>query len=251
MRRLGVFCQTSFMAIFLVTLVFGCAGVDDTGTQAAAQVSESDFKLVAPFTEKRPKVRMEKENTCYGENLSPPLSWSETPNGTISFALIAEDVDHDTGSWVHWVVYNIPGDVVELAAGIPTSTSELLDGTTQGSNDFKNNGYEGPCPIQVIIPGEGEGYDDPKRKTGRVRGKSAGAAHKYQFTIYALGKNLGLGPGATKSQLLESMEGHILGQAKRTGKYQLPVVSGYKKELGRNVLGGFGKLVTTTPQSAK
>lgn len=236
------------LTVIAVLIVPGCSssGDDTSSGKAAALQGKSDFELVSYFTETRPKVRLEKKQTCHGENLSPSLSWSKAPNGTVSFALIAEDLDHATGSWVHWVVYNIPSDVTKLAAGIPTSTSKLPDGTTQGSNDFKNNGYEGPCPTEVIIAGVGEGYDMSK---GMM--VPSGAAHKYQFTIYALGENLDLEPGATKSQLLESMERHILGRATRTGKYQLPIASGHKKELGRNMLGGFGKLTTTTPQSAK
>ena len=243
-KNIAVFSLT----VITVLISAGCSSSGDNASsgKAAAQQGESGFELVSYFTEARPKVRLEKKQTCHGENLSPPLSWSKAPNGTVSFALIAEDVDHETGSWVHWVVYNIPGDVTKLAAGISTSTSKLPDGTTQGSNDFKNNGYEGPCPTQVIIAGVGEGYDMSK---GMM--VPSGAAHKYQFTIYALGENLDLEPGATKSQLLKSMERHILGRATRTGKYQLPVGSGYKKELGRNMLGGFGKLATTTPQSTK
>ena len=90
----------------------------------------------------RPRVRIAKEYTCYGDNLSPPLEWSGAPEGTLSFALIGDDIDHHTGTWAHWVLYNIPPTVTELTEGITTSTAELPDGTVQGLNDYKNVGYQ-------------------------------------------------------------------------------------------------------------
>ena len=145
------------LVLVLATLaVVACSGADDTKpTKAAAEVTESNFQLTAPFTETRPKVRIQDTHTCWGDNSSPPLTWSGTPLGTESFALIAEDIDHKTGIWVHWILYNIPGDVTKLAEGIPTSTIGLSDGTTQGTNDHKNIGYEGPCPDSIIVPGKG------------------------------------------------------------------------------------------------
>ena len=150
---------------------------------------------------------------------------------SVDLGLVAEDLDHRAGTWVHWVLYNIPGDVTELTEGIPTSTSELPDGTIQGSNDYKTNGYDGPCPIQIVIRGEGEGnyfinsdQDDKK-------------PHKYAFTLYALGADLSLAGGAGKSELMKAMEGHILGQAVRYGKFQLPIATNMSNEFSKDAMG--------------
>ena len=104
--------------MLLVLLAWGCSGADDAGQPAAQQavaelLSTSGFRIDSPiFQEKvRPYVRIPEENTCYGENVSPTLEWTEAPEGTESFALVAEDADHHTGTWVLWVLYNIPPDV--------------------------------------------------------------------------------------------------------------------------------------------
>ena len=196
--------------LLLGIVIWGCSGSDNGGRQAAAeQPSASSFQITSPnFTETRPRVRIPPRNTCYGDNLSPPLEWSGAPDGTNSFALIAEDIDHATGIWVHWVLFNIPGDVTELSEGIPTSTPELPDGTTQGTNDDKQPGYFGACPPRRVIP-----YSSVP-----VQGEPA---HRYYFRLYALDSEVGLEPGSTKAELVSAMEGHILAQAETVGKYTI------------------------------
>ena len=136
--------------------------------------------------------------TCDGPGASPELSWNSAPPGTQSFAVIA--IDEDTllislvGPFVHWLVYDIPATARALPAGIPAQ-KQLPDSTLQGMNDFDKPGYGGPCP----------------------RFKST---HRYSFTLYALDKKLGLPAGATMSQLLKAMQGHILAQGELTGKYR-------------------------------
>ena len=89
--------QISVVMLTLMALVaWGCSGADDGDQPAAAAVPASDLQIVSPsFSEVRPKVRIPLKNTCHGDNLSPPLEWSGTPDGTVSFALIAEDIDHN------------------------------------------------------------------------------------------------------------------------------------------------------------
>jgi len=130
--------------------------------------------------------------TCDGKNVSPPLKWSEPPEETGSFALISDDPDAPAGTWVHWVVYNIPADVRELPENIP-STENLSDGTVQGITDFRSIGYGGPCPPS--------------------------GTHRYYFKVYALDAMLDLSSGASKQQLLAAMEGHILAQGELMGRY--------------------------------
>ena len=83
--------------------------------------------------------------TCDGADVSPPLKWANVPDGTKSIALISDDPDAPVGTWVHWVIYNIPPEATELAEGIPKS-EVLTNGATQGMTDFKRIGYGGPCP---------------------------------------------------------------------------------------------------------
>ena len=211
-----------------VSVAWGCSGSGDESTPdqpaaaqpAATQVATSDLQVSSPnFTEVRPRKRIPEKNTCYGENWSPPLSWTGAPEGTQSLALIAEDLDHDTGIWVHWVLYNIPADVAELQEGIPTSTLVLPDGTTQGTNDNKATGYNGPCP-----PTEVKSYaaylSGADRKGGAMAPK---LARRYVFTLYALDRVLDLGPAATKTELLSAIEGHVLAKGQTMGKHQAPI----------------------------
>ena len=134
-----------------------------------------------------------KRHTCDGPDVSPPLSWTEPPAGTKSLALIMDDPDAPVGTWVHWVLYNLPASTRELAEGTPTSET-LANGARQGTNDFRKIGYGGPCPPQ-------------------------GPAHRYFFKLYALDTELNLAPGATKKQLEAAIAGHILTQAELIGRY--------------------------------
>jgi Raf kinase inhibitor-like YbhB/YbcL family protein len=130
--------------------------------------------------------------TCDGADVSPPLSWNAGPSGTKSYALIADDPDTPMGTWVHWVMYDLPLSVTSLPEDVP-KTGRLSDGSMQGVNDFKRTGYGGPCP--------------------------PGGTHRYYFKVYALDTVLQTGPGLTKKKLLRNMEGHKLGQGELMGTY--------------------------------
>ena len=128
-----------------------------------------------------------KKYTCDDANSSPALAWSGVPEGTRSLALIADDPDAPVGTWVHWVLYDLPADLTSLPEG-----AQGLG--TQGTNDFRRAGYGGPCP--------------PK-----------GPAHRYYFKLYALDTQLNLKPGASKADVEKAMKGHILAQGQLMGKY--------------------------------
>lgn len=134
-----------------------------------------------------------KKYTCDGADLSPPLQWSGAPSGTKSFALIMDDPDAPAGTWVHWVLYNLPATVFSLAEGVP-SQEKLAQGAEQGLNDFRRIGYGGPCP-------------------------PPGAPHRYFFKLYALDAALTLPSRATKMDLEKNMRGHILSQTELIGRY--------------------------------
>lgn len=132
--------------------------------------------------------------TCEGQDLSPPLAWSEPPAGTRSFVLIVDDPDAPGGVFTHWVLFNIPPETRQLPEGM-SAQAKLPSGALQGNNDFGKTGYGGPCP-------------------------PPGRAHRYQFTLYALDKVLDLPARASKNQVLDAVQGHILGQGQLTGIYQ-------------------------------
>ncbi|WP_244532974.1 YbhB/YbcL family Raf kinase inhibitor-like protein [Geitlerinema sp. PCC 9228] len=131
--------------------------------------------------------------TCDGDDISPPLSWSEPPAGTQSFALICDDPDAPVGTFVHWVWFNIPADTRQLPESIANEANPSVGGI-QGKNNFGKLGYGGPCP--------------------------PGGNHRYFFKLYALDTQLSLEAGANKSQVVEAMEGHILANAELVGRYQ-------------------------------
>jgi Raf kinase inhibitor-like YbhB/YbcL family protein len=132
--------------------------------------------------------------TADGENLSPPLAWSDPPAGTASYALICDDPDAPRGTWVHWVIFNLPDDLRELKEGVPT-LGTLPNGARQGKNDFGNIGYGGPAP-------------------------PPGKPHRYFFKLYAVDTQLGLPAGATKEQVLTAIKSHVLAEGRLMGKYQ-------------------------------
>ncbi len=129
-----------------------------------------------------------------GDDHSPPLSWSDQPAGTASFALICDDPDAPRGTWVHWVLFNLPADCHDLPTHVPTSGT-LANGAHQGHTDFGNLGYGGPAP-------------------------PPGKPHRYYCKLYALDAMLNLPVGATKAQLLAAMPGHVLAEAQWMGTDQ-------------------------------
>ena len=131
--------------------------------------------------------------TCDGADVSPPLQWDAVPEGTKSIALICDDPDAPMGTFVHWVLFNLPAETRQLAEKVPPDKT-LPSGARQGTSDFGRVGYGGPCPPS--------------------------GTHRYFFKIYALDTKLDLPAGARKGDLLKAMQGHILGQGQIIGKYK-------------------------------
>jgi len=126
--------------------------------------------------------------TCDGADVNPPLSFDNIPGKSKSLALIVDDPDAPRGTWVHWVVWNIgPGTMTIAENSVP-------HGALQGTNDFRKQGYGGPCPPS--------------------------GTHRYFFKLYALDTLLSLKAGATKAQLVEEMKGHVLGSSELIGLYR-------------------------------
>jgi len=123
--------------------------------------------------------------TCDGLDISPPLAWDNAPRGTQSFALIMDDPDAPAGTWVHWVLFNLPAQTQQLAKAAPRGT--------QGRNSWGRLGYGGPCPPS--------------------------GTHRYFFRLYALDALLQQPAGSNKEQVLRAMQGHLLAQAELMGVY--------------------------------
>ena len=136
-------------------------------------------------------------HTCDGADVSPALAWGDPPEGTKSFALVVDDPDAPdprapTRTWVHWVLYRLPASARAIPEG---AEATLPAGTVEGLNDWQRVGWRGPCP--------------PIGK------------HRYFFKLYALDITLaGLGAGASKSELIDAMTGHVLGTATLIGTFE-------------------------------
>jgi hypothetical protein len=132
-----------------------------------------------------------------GAELSPPLALDDAPDGTEALALICDDPDAPNKTWVHWLIWNIPGDRTAIPEDVPKEeTASVLGDARQGINDFDEIGYGGPMPP----PGHG--------------------THHYRFTVYALSEALDLEPGADRVDLEDAMDGKVLDQARLTGTYE-------------------------------
>ncbi len=179
---------------FRAAVVLACCGLGlSLEIAGAAQQSERTTMQVtsAAFAEGQP---IPAKYTCDDKNVSPPLKWEGVPSGAKTLAIIADDPDAPGGTWVHWVLYELPASTVELSEDLPKS-QYISGGARQGLNDFKHLGYGGPCP-------------------------PPGKAHRYFFKIYALDAQLGLKPGANKKELEHAMQKHVLGQGQLMGTYK-------------------------------
>jgi hypothetical protein len=135
------------------------------------------------------------KHTCDGADVSPVLAWEAAPEHTRNFVLICDDPDAPGKTWVHWVLFNLPGSTTTLPEGVPKKeVLENLGGARQGITDFRRVGYGGPCP-------------------------PPGKPHRYFFKLYALDGTLDLEPGATKSEVERAMRGRILDQTELMGTY--------------------------------
>jgi Raf kinase inhibitor-like YbhB/YbcL family protein len=129
--------------------------------------------------------------SCNAEGISPPLAWSGTPEAAKSLALIVDDPDAPAGTYVHWVIYNMPAASRGLSESIRPG-SQLADGSIQGPNSAGRAGYSPPCPPS--------------------------GTHRYFFKLYALDSVIDA-TGAGKNELLKAMQGHILGQGELMGTF--------------------------------
>ena len=184
------------IGVVFVALAIGVAVAAVTSAQTPAALTVTSPTIKANET-------VPVDHTADGKNYSPAINWSGAPANTKQFALIYDDPDVAFGNppqtFVHWVVYKIPGTATGLPPELPmdavlTSPPEIA-GTIQGLSGFKRTGYRGPAP-------------------------PAGKPHHYTWTVYALDAELPLEPGLNRNQLLEAMKGHIIGQGSLVAIYE-------------------------------
>jgi Raf kinase inhibitor-like YbhB/YbcL family protein len=135
-----------------------------------------------------------KQYTCEGKDYSPALTWTDVPPSAKTLALIVDDPDAPMGTFVHWVVYNLPASIHQLDQNVAKAPT-IAGGGQQGRNGFGRDGYRGPCP-------------------------QPGATHHYHFRLYALDTNLKLEPGATATAVEAAIKGHVLASAELVGTYR-------------------------------
>jgi Raf kinase inhibitor-like YbhB/YbcL family protein len=174
-------------AIFSVLVICAVYGSNKLMVENATK-----FKLNSHSFSDRADIP--KKYTCDGDDVSPELHWTDQPPAAKSFVLIVDDPDAPSGPWVHWVLFDLPGDAHDLPEGAGKS-APLPSGAQQGINDFKKTVYGGPCP-------------------------PPGKPHRYFFKLYALDSKLSLKASPAKAEVEKAMQGHILGQAELVGRYR-------------------------------
>ncbi len=207
------------MAVLVaVSVAFGaCRGADDSaqGRASAASSAAAPDEGMAPPRSPNPAGAMEEGTmriesrsfgdgaaiparfTCTGEDVSPALAVEDVPEGARTLALIVDDPDAPRGTFVQWLIWNIPADRAEIPEAVPPdgAASTLGGGTTQGKNGTQKVGYSGPCPP----PGRG--------------------VHTYRFQLFAVDSELDLPSGASRQQLEDALEDHVLAQALLQGRF--------------------------------
>ena len=178
-----------FLLIVAINIVLSACGKNTTPTEAAVT---NQLTITSEAFANGQSIPT--KYSCVGRNISPPLAWNEPPAGTQSFALIMDDPDAPVGTWVHWVLYNIPLAKRDLQEDLPITGKNIDPNAIYvGKNSSGNIGYDGPCPPS--------------------------GTHRYIFKLYALDTTINLLPGVSKEQVLKEMDGHILAQGELVGTF--------------------------------
>jgi Raf kinase inhibitor-like YbhB/YbcL family protein len=186
-------CRTRIVkSLFLFATLSSCVLISAASVFSAESKTAQKFALISSAFQAGADIP--RKYSCEAEDVSPPLRWENAPAGTKAFTLIADDPDAPGGTWVHWVIYDLPPETKELTEAM-AKTETLANGAKQGVNDFRKIGYSGPCP-------------------------PPGSAHRYFFKVYALEAPTHLKPRATKREVLEAIKGHMLGEGELLGRYK-------------------------------
>ena len=220
------FGSTKPALVVLALLLFAAAACssDDGGSKAGAAEAAAEagadreyalaqrfeLSIIVASTKFNETRRIPRKYSCTEEDVSPPITWGDAPDGTVSLALLVESNQHPGPLWVHWLLWGIPPDARELPEDIARAGDAPAVGPSaaQGTNNEKVVGWSGPCPPTLVlnyIPGHGGG---PRR-----------AASQYFFRLYALDIDLELEPGATEDDFLRAIDGHILAGGELVGEH--------------------------------
>lgn len=176
-------------AVAALVGVAACGPTPGQNTEASSQMSSVITQLRLTSSAFTDGGAIPRQYTCDGDNISPPLTWGPAPEGTGAWVLIVEDID--ARAWIHWVVVNLPANVLSLPEG---ASGSMPEGAVEGGTDFGPATWGGPCPPS------GE--------------------HRYVFTLYALGEPLVLGAEIAATQIRSDMYGKVLAEASLTGIYR-------------------------------
>lgn len=173
------------LIITLIIVFLGLNAILKNHNNGLGKIKETNMKLTTIFADGE---KIPSKYTCDGEDLAPELMISDVPNGTKSLVLIVDDPDAPMGTWVHWLLYNIPPNTTKI------DNKNLPEGLKQGITDFGRIGWGGPCPPY--------------------------GTHRYFFKLYALDKDLELPQGAKKPQLEAAIKGHVIEEVQLIGLYK-------------------------------
>ncbi len=181
--------QRKILALLLISIsVFTGCTQRQQALQGQLIQERNNSKMNLTSTAFENNINIPSTYTCDGKNINPPLAWSGAPNSTQSFALIVDDPDAPSGDWAHWILWNMPPTTTSIPERF-LPTSPMVEGTTS----FSDAAYGGPCPPS--------------------------GTHRYYFKLYALNTTLTLQSTATKEDLVQAMQGHIIDQAELIGLY--------------------------------
>jgi Raf kinase inhibitor-like YbhB/YbcL family protein len=186
MKIIGIVCL-----IYLAVGTVGCGEDNDETSELSEPQPSTNWKIQSSAFADGEGIP--KRFTCEGEDISPPLSWTEAPSGTKSVALLMDDLD---AQFTHWILYNLPSDRLDLNENILKQlTLSAVSNAKQAENDFGKVGYGGPCP-------------------------PPGAPHRYRFRLFALDIELTLPPDASRADFVDAVENHVIEEALLTGSFR-------------------------------
>ena len=184
----------------------GATGLGEFGEYLITQTYE--LTMTVTSTDFDHRRRIPRKSSCSDQDISVPITWSQAPEGTVSIAVVMESNQNPGAPWSHLVMWGIPAD----ASGLPADLAKTHEAASvgpaarQGTNDDGNIGWNGPCPPEVRQQWtSGGALEDPVKQ--------------YTFRVFALNAEISLGPDATKDDLLEAIDGKIIGAGEAVGEH--------------------------------
>lgn len=193
-HSVGLLARILFLLALLLIAPFlaGCRGSNPPAANSAV-ASATTSATITLSSDSLTNGTVPSEFTCDGADRSPPLKWTAPPAETKSFVLTVTDPDAPGGTFTHWILYDLPANTSALPAGVPAQ-DQLAEGSHQGRNDFAKTGYGGPCPPH-------------------------GSTHRYFFDLFALNATLVLPASATRAEIEDAMNTHVLARGKLMARY--------------------------------